>query len=683
MDSKVLAHYITGRLAIARKQPQRDLGALEPHLAQDLNGLIGHLQNVLLRRQETDGHWHFSLDDNITMNAEYIMFFRWMNLKEEDLIQRLARFILQKQASDGSWNIYEGGPGNLSASVEGYFALRLAGYASDDPRLLKAKEFILSQGGIPDCRVFTKIWLALFGLYSWKGVPIIPPEILLAPRGIPFNIYEFSYWSRVTIVPLTILFHLQKMRRVNFDIDELYLTTADKDRIEFSAPPPVDDSWILKSKKWDFSWINWEQVFVGLNKGVTVYESKVPMKPLRTYCVFRAKQWILDHQEEDGGWGGIQPPMINSIMALHALGMKLDEGPIQRGLKALNRFTRGVSESIHPHVNENDDIAVLQSCVSPIWDTALSALALLESGVPASDERLQKTKEFLWSKRIQKKSDWAFKAKIKRSQEFAAWCFQYENSNYPDIDDSCVVTLVLFKLGMTIEELQPALNWIYAMQGTDGGWGTFDRDNNQAILNRIPFADLKSLIDPSNPDVTGHVLETLGEMGLAQTVQVKRAIQYLRKTQRADGSWFGRWGVNFLYGTNAAIVGLRKIGEPLTSPMIRRGIKFLLSKQNADGGWGESCSSYNMNAQHGEGPSTPSQTAWGMMSLVACRESDFAIETQEALARAVQFLKAREVGDGLFEKEFTGTGFPQHFYLRYDGYRTYFPLIALGRMKKF
>ncbi|MBN8555034.1 MAG: squalene--hopene cyclase [Deltaproteobacteria bacterium] len=660
-------------MAIAQ-QIKVNLSAHPEHLK-----LMEHLQQLLWHRQEADGHWHFGLDDNITMNAEYILFYRWLNIKDEIFVKRLANHILNTQNPDGSWGIYFGGPGNLSASVEAYFALKAAGFSASDSRMLQAKDFITSQGGIPASRVFTKIWLALFGLFPWEGVPVIPPEILLAPRGMPFNIYEFSYWSRATIIPLTILFHLQKMRRVSFNLDELYAKPEDKLNIAFSAPPPVDDSWILKSKKWDFEWINWEQVFVGLNKGVTVYESKIPIKPLRAYCLQRAKHWILDHQEERGDWGGIQPPMMNSIMALHAMGMKLDEEPIQKGFAALKRFTRGVSESIRSHRHENADVAVLQSCVSPIWDTALGALALLEGGADPKDPRLQKTKKFLWDHRIQRKSDWAVKAKLKRGKPFAAWCFQYDNSHYPDVDDSAVVALVLNKLGMSARELEPAIHWIQAMQNTDGGWGTFDRDNNQAILNRIPFADLKSLIDPSNPDVTGHVLETFGELGLSHSPHVKKAIRFLNQVQKPDGSWFGRWGVNFIYGTTAAIVGLRKVGESENSPMIKRALKFLLSKQNADGGWGETCASYNLNAVHGEGASTPSQTAWALMSLAACRNhsEDFASE----ISRAIDFLNSRRANDGLSEQEFTGTGFPQHFYLRYDGYRNYFPLIALSRLK--
>ncbi len=657
------------------------LKAVRAPLSKAAGDLAFHLQNVLWNLQQKDGHWHFALDDNITMNAEFILFHRWLDLNDEELIKRLALGILDRQQADGSWNIYYEGPGNLSASVEAYFALRISGYSANDPALVKARDFILSQGGIPSARVFTKIWLALFNLFPWEGIPVIPPEILLAPRGLPFHILEFSYWSRVTIIPLTILFHLQRVKEVQFVLDELYLHPSDKNKIEIQPPPESDESWILRNSRLDKGWLNWEQVFIAMSHGVSLYESKIPIKPLRAFCVEKARRWILDHQEAGGGWGGIQPPMLNSIMALHALGMDLSEEPIQRGLKALYSFTRGVSESI-PTLKESEksQIAILQSCNSPLWDTALSALGMIEAGVDAKDARLQKTRQFLWNKRIQTKGDWAAKSKLKRGRPFAAWCFQYENTQYPDIDDTAIVTYVLNKLGMTNKELEPATHWIFSMQNSDGGWGTFDRDNNQTILNRIPFADLKSLIDPSNPDVTGHVLETLASLGLHHTVAAKRAIRYLKLTQRPDGAWFGRWGVNLLYGTSAAVIGLARCGEPLMAPYLQRSLKFFLNRQNDDGGWGESCDSYAVGRAPTKDPSTPSQTAWALLALAEFR--DQTDEVADAIDRGIAFLKSRKTSDGLKENEFTGTGFPQHFYLRYDGYRVYFPLIALGRLKE-
>lgn len=642
--------------------------------------LTEHLQTTLWTSQMADGHWHFALDDNVTMNAEFILFHAWLGLKDECLIERLSLGILDRQQPDGSWNLYEGGPGNLSTCIEAYFALRVAGYSEMDPRLVRARDFILAEGGIPKARVFTKIWLALFELYPWTGIPMIPPEILLAPRGLPFHILEFSYWSRVTIIPLTILFHLQKTKPLHFDLDELYINISEKNKIEYIEPPEADHSWILKTSKWDWTWINWEQVFKAMSQGVALYESKIPIKPLRPFCLERARKWILDHQEPSGDWGGIQPPMLNSIMALWSMGMDISEEPIQKGLEALRRFTRGVGDRIPPrNQREATQSAVLQSCVSPIWDTALSALALIESGENPLDPRLQKTKEFLWNHRTQIAGDWAVKARLRRNKPFAAWAFQYHNSQYPDIDDTCIVTLTLHKLGMTTKELEPATHWLFAMQGSDGGWGTFDRDNNQTILNRIPFADLKSLIDPSNPDVTGHVLECLAELRLQQHPSVRRALRYMKRVQRPDGSWFGRWGVNLLYGTSAACIGLTKVGEPTQAPYLQRALKFILSKQNSDGGWGEDCSSYTPHLPFPKSGSTPSQTAWALMALAQFRNDAFA---KPSIEKGIAYLQSRRVEDGLEEKEFTGTGFPQHFYLRYDGYRNYFPLIALGRLKE-
>lgn len=647
--------------------------------SQDFAGLSEHLMECLWTDQREDGHWHYPLDDSITMNAEYIFFLRWMNENDEELIQKLANFILSSQRTDGSWNIYDDGPGNLSASIEAYFALRLANISADSPALLKARQFILSEGGIPKARVFTKIWFSLFGLYPWEGIPIIPPEILLAPRGTPFHILEFSYWSRSVIIPLTILFHEKKTCKLSFNVDELYLKPEDKADLSFIEPIPVDQSWITKKKIYDWKWLNWEQVFTTLTQGANLYEKKMPVKPLRKQALEKARQWILNHQDEAGDWAGIVPAMMNSVMALYATGMQKGEAPVAKGMNALRELCRGVSKEIRPHAHEGSNTATLQSCVSPIWDSALGALALIESGVDANDPRLQKTKDWLWNKRITRKGDWVHKSKLKFKQPFACWAFQYHNDFFPDLDDTTVTTLVLHKLGMTKEELKPAINWMLGMQNNDGGWGTFDRENTQWILNEIPFADLKSLIDPSNPDCTGHVLETLGELGLGGSKAAQRASKWLQRTQRPDGSWFGRWGVHTIYGTCAAVVGLRKIGLPVESDSIERAIAFILKTQNADGGWGEACDNYAPNRDTGIGPSTPSQTAWALMSLQACRQSpqDF----QEVISKGVSFLETRKTEDGLEEREFTGTGFPLHFYLRYDGYRKYFPLIALGRLK--
>ncbi len=651
--------------------------ALSLEVDPSSRNLREHLTTALWHRQAEDGHWHYALDDNITMNSEYIFFLHWMDEEDDPCIQRLAHFLIQKQSADGSWNIFEGGEGNLSASVEAYFALRLAGFSTEHECLQRARLWICNQGGIPKARVFTKIWLSLFGLYSWEGVPIIPPEIMLSPRGTPFNIYEFSYWSRTVIIPLTILFDVKRMKRVDFTVDELYPTKESKNDLSIPEPLRVDESWIIKKRLWDIPLLKWDQVFHTINQGVVFYENKVPIKPLRQQALEMAKKWILQRQDEAGDWGGIVPAMMNSVMALYATGESKEHSAIIRGMQALKRLTRGVSSSIVSHRHENKDSATLQSCVSPIWDSALAALALLESGVNPQDERLQRVRTWLWDNRITKKSDWALKAKLKKGQSFAAWCFQYHNSFYPDLDDSTVTTLVLYKLGMSKEQLRPALHWIFAMQNSDGGWGTFDRDNNQWILNEIPFADLKSLIDPSNPDVTGHVLETLGELGFGGSAETEAAIRYLKQVQRPDGSWFGRWGVHTLYGTCAAVVGMRKCGEAISSPSLQRALQFILSRQNSDGGWGEHCESYHPENETGRGHSTPSQTAWSLMTLQAMRRHPQ--EFSNEYLKALQFLKTRVIEDGLHEPEFTGTGFPLHFYLRYDGYRNYFPLIALGR----
>lgn len=641
--------------------------------------MIDHVSEQIWARQEADGHWHYPLDDNVTMSAEYIMFLRWMNENDERLITRLAQSILSQQLPDGGWPLWHGGPGNLSNAIECYFALRLAGFSPDDEALIKARRFIHSHGGIPQCRVFTRIWLSLFELYPWEGIPIIPPEIMLAPRGTPFNILEFSYWSRSVIIPLTILFHKKRTYKTGFTLDELYAKPEDKKNLEYPEPLPVDDSWMQKPRFYQMNWINFEQVFVSLNHAVGFYNRHSPVKPLRKNALQLAENWILEHQDESGDWAGIQPAMINSVMALFSLGYKKESEPVRKGLEAIRRITRGVSPQIRKHAHETTETATLQSCVSPVWDTALAALALLDSGVSPEDERLQKAKKWLWEHRITRRSDWMQKSKLHKDLDFFAWCFQYHNDFFPDLDDSTVVLLVLHRMGMTREELLPGLNWIFSMQNSDGGWGTFDRDNNAHILNEIPFADLKSLIDPSNPDVTGHILETLGEMGLGQERAVQKCIRWLKKTQRPDGSWFGRWGVHTLYGTSAVLVGLMKCGESLQADYIQKALRFIVDSQNEDGGWGEDCDNYTPHVETAVGKSTPSQTAWALLALNACQSGQE--KFQNEMQKAFRFLESKRVFDGFEEKEFTGTGFPLHFYLRYDGYRNYWPLIAMGRIR--
>lgn len=644
-----------------------------------LQDLVSHISEILWKDQREDGHWHYAIDDNITMNAEYIMFLAWMKENEPELVQRLANFIVRSQLADGSWNLYEGGSGDLSTTIECYFALRLAGYKQDSDELTRARGFIHEHGGLQKARVFTRIWLCLFNLMSWKAVPIVPPEIMLAPKGSPFHILEFSYWSRTVIIPLTILFHEKKMTEVDFDLDELYLHPKDKTNFEFPIPRAVDDSWYLRRPLLDWKWLRWDQIFVSLTQAANLYEKRMPVKPLRKAALEKARQWILDHQDEEGDWGGIVPAMMNAVMALHAEGMSKNEPAIAKGMDALKRLTRGLSADIRPHAHEDASTATLQSCVSPVWDTALATLGLLEAGVDPKDDRIQKAKDWLWSQRITQKSDWLYKSTLPMGEKTYAWCFQYFNKFFPDLDDSTLTTLVLYKAGMTKEQLKPALNWIYCMQNKDGGWGTFDRENCQWILNEIPFADLKALIDPSNADLTGHILETLGAMGESNTKAVRRAIRYLERTQRDNGSWFGRWGVHTIYGTSAAVVGMRKVGVPIENPMIQRALYFIEKSQNADGGWGENGDNYRPDCETGVGNSTPSQTAWALLVLQACRGGDKNYEAM--IQRGLDFLNSRKTVDGFEEKEFTGTGFPLHFYLRYDGYRKFFPAIALGRLQ--
>jgi squalene-hopene/tetraprenyl-beta-curcumene cyclase len=501
-------------------------------------------------------------------------------------------------------------------------------------------------------RVFTKVYLAIFGQFDWRAIPSIPVELNLFPAWFPLNIYNFSSWARSTVVPLSIILDFKPVSPLTNDVTvrELY---SEPNRL-----PP------LTTKK--LSLLSWNWIFNILDRLLKTIEH-LPVRPLRNKALIKTEQWILDHQEPTGDWGGIQPAMINSIFALSAMGYPVTSEPVKKGLEALKRF-----------IIEDDHELTLQSCISPVWDTALTSLALLYSGMAKDHSSLTKAGTWLASKQIFRKGDWSVK---RPSLEPGGWAFEFDNSWYPDVDDSAVVILLLKKYAdqevVKRENLHKGLNWILGMQGKDGGWGAFDVDNDMRFLNQLLFGDLEAMIDPSTPDLTGRVLEVLGSFGygLADDV-VQRAIAFLKLTQEEDGSWWGRWGVNHIYGTNTVLAGLSAIGEDMSRPYVRRAVMWLKSKQNADGGWGESCESYRQTPSNAcSKRSTPSQTAWAMLALMEAGEA-----ASQEIQNGVAYLLKRQTNEGGWhEAEFTGTGFPKYFYLRYDNYRNCFPLMALGK----
>lgn len=598
------------------------------------------------RVQYPEGYWWAELESNVTITAEYVMLMQLLGIKIEPRKGKsIVRYLLKNQNENGSWGLYHGDGGELSTTIEAYFALKMLGEGCLSEPLVKAREFVLSRGGIETSRVFTKIWLALFGQYDWDKVPSMPVELVLLPPHLYFSIYEFSSWARGTIVPLSVVLSIRPKMELPeaFSLHELY------------DPSCCDRKFAS----------NVHRLFFLFDRVAKRFEQN-PIRSLRSKAFQVARDWIIDHQEESGDWGGIQPPMVYSILALHHLGYPLNHEVIVKGLKALDDFC----------VEDADGLR-MQSCVSPVWDTALTALAMLESGVSNEDPTLTKAAQWLVSQQCLTGGDWQFK----NSSKPGGWAFEFSNSRYPDVDDSAVVLNVLNRFGLEKcngldRSKSLGMDWCVSMQSSNGGWAAFDRDNMMEILNRIPFADTEAMVDLPTADVTGRMLEVMGCYGYERShPAASRGIEFLKGLQEHDGSWWGRWGVNYIYGTWSALRGLISIGESPKSPKIRMAVHWLKDHQNSDGGWGETCGSYKNPEVRGQGPSTASQTAWAIMGLLAGGEEESA-----EVARGIQYLIRTQNKDGTWdEAHFTGTGFPKHFYIRYHNYRNCFPLMALGQ----
>ncbi len=636
------------------KQDEDILPGTRPaSLIAKVSEAIGKTQAYYEPQQHEDGYWWYELESNVTMTAEYLMFLHFLGLRDKEKERKIAYHILQNQRPNGSWSLYWGDGGDLSTSIEAYFALKIAGFSSDDKPLRKARAFILKKGGVEAARVFTKIFLALFGEFNWKAIPSIPLEINLLPPWFPFNIYSFSSWARSTLVPLSVVLEFKPVRSLpeRARIRELYKNPHEV--------PPLTPKKLPK--------FSWKRFFIVLDRVLKVMET-LPVRPLRNRALRNTERWIVEHQETSGDWAGIQPAMINSLLALAAMGYDVSSEPMKKGLEALERFTIETERDLR-----------LQACISPIWDTALTSLALLYSGMEKDHPSLIKASRWLATKQIFEKGDWSVK---RPDLKGGGWAFEFQNDWYPDVDDTAVVLLLLNRYSdhdvIKPEHMESGLRWVMGMQGKDGGWGAFDVDNNMRILNQLPFGDLEAMIDPSTPDLTGRVLELIGSIGYSSTSYVvKRAIEFIKKTQHEEGSWWGRWGVNHIYGTWSVLLGLRSVGEDMTSPYVRRAVHWLKETQNPDGGWGETCESYQNGGVKCPGTSTPSQTAWAILALIAASEG-----TSEEVLKGITYLIERQNADGTWDEDaFTGTGFPKHFYIRYHNYRNCFPLMALGQFR--
>lgn len=646
----------------ASQQPRRDGSARaadkDPAAGAitALDRAIGQSQGFLLAQQLPEGYWWAELESNVTISAEYLLLFHLLGNVDLQRERKIVNYLLTKQTADGFWSIYHGDPGDLSTTVEAYFALKLAGLPAEHPAMAKAGAFILTNGGIDRCRIFTKIFLALFGQFPWSGIPSMPIELMLLPNWAYFNMYELSSWSRATIIPLSIVMDRKPVRTIPKErgIGELLAAAA-------------GNAHDCTGKKSNI--LTWKNIFLGIDYLLKCYE-KIPFRPFRRKGRSTAEQWILDHQEHTGDWGGIQPAMLNSVLALHCLGYPNDHPVLAKGLAALDAFAI-----------ENDECLVLQSCISPVWDTALALKALVDSGIETVHPALTSGADWLLQREIRIRGDWQVKAPELNP---GGWAFEFQNDWYPDVDDSAFVMLAIKDIAAGDPSAQRAaiergIAWCIGMQSRNGGWGAFDRDNTKHLLNKIPFADLEALIDPPTADLTGRMLELMGAFGHERSHPAAvRALAFIRREQDPRGPWWGRWGVNYLYGTWSVLCGLAAIGEDMGQPWIRRAVQWLKERQNPDGGWGESCASYHDPDLAGIGTSTPSQTAWALLALMAAGE----IRTA-AIEAGVAFLLERQQGDGSWhEEEFTGTGFPKYFMIRYHIYRNSFPLAALGTYRR-
>jgi squalene-hopene/tetraprenyl-beta-curcumene cyclase len=631
------------RSAAAVRTPERVLPIAHAERA------LAMARDHLLSLQHPDGHWRGLLQTNVTMDAEDVLLREFLGIRDEHRLARTARSIRSHQAPEGSWANFAGGPGDLSTTIEAYWALRLAGDAPAEEHMQRAATWVRENGGPRAARVFTHIWMALFGLWPWDEVPALPPELVFLPSWFPLNPYDFACWARQTIVALTIVRAHRPVRRLDLTLDELGP----------GAPAPRRREATRTGR-----------ALAALDRMLRVYERRA-FSPLRRHALRAAERWIIQRQEADGSWGGIQPPWVYSLMALHLQGYPIDHPVMRAGIDGLDAFT------VH-----GEDTQWLEACQSPVWDTALAILALRAAGVEREDPSLVLAADWLLVRQVTELAgDWSVRRPGLRP---AGWAFEYHNVNYPDCDDTGVVALALRAVAhpdrARVEEaVASAASWMVGMQSRDGGWGAFDGDNTRVLCRRLPFCDFGEVIDPPSADVTAHAVELLtAERGPAAQASAASGLKWLFREQEADGSWFGRWGVNHIYGTWSVLCAFEAAGLRSDDPSIRRSVRWLEEHQNEDGGWGEDCRSYEDPAWIGRGESTASQTAWALLGLCAAGE-----RRSDAMLRGIRWLVQTQRADGTWdEPQYTGTGFPGDFYINYHLYRLVFPVMALGRCLK-
>ena len=616
---------------------------------------IEQSQRFLLSQQTREGYWLGELMVDSTLASDTIAYHHWNGKVDPKWQRKAVNHILGMQLPDGGWNIYHGGPAEVNATVKAYLALKLAGVPVTDPRMLRARELALSLGGVPRLNTFSKLYLALLGLFPWGCVPTIPCEVILLGKWFHVNFYEMSSWSRSMLVPLAIINHFKPTRRPrDISLDELYPEGCHQRDLKLAHDPEL------------FTWRNF---FICLDKLHKFAEwfARNGIHPFRKRALRKAQDWMLERLEGTDGLAAIFPAMLNSLIALKALGYADDHPQVIRAERELKKLE-----------HETEDSVRIEPCFSPVWDTAIVAICLHESGVPSDHPALTKACDWLIDKEIRFRGDWQYKNPA--NVEPSGWVFEFENKWNPDVDDTAMVLLALRKIptknpARRDEAFRRGLDWMMTFQCKDGGWGAFDKDCTKNILEKVPFADHNAMLDPECADITARILELLGyENCSVNHPQIQKAIEFIQAHQEPDGSWYGRWGVNFIYGTWQVLRGMHALRVEMDQPWLLRAKTWLESVQHEDGGWGERCNTYDDPVFKGQGPSTASQTAWAVMALCT-----FGDPHRPSLVQGVDYLCRTQNFDGSWsEAETTGTGFPRVFYLKYDMYRNAWPLLALA-----
>jgi squalene-hopene/tetraprenyl-beta-curcumene cyclase len=642
-------------LTQTQKQEGRASESPGARTASAADSAIAKSQQYLLSIQKPEGYWVGELMVDSTLVSDMVAYHHWAGDIDPDWQRKAVNHLFSMQLPDGGWNIYHGGPAEVNATIKAYLALKLAGVPVTDPRMLRAREIAKNLGGVPRMNTFSKLYLALLGLFPWNYVPTIPCEVILIGKWFHVNFHDMSNWSRSMLVPLAIINHFKPTRRVHVNIDELYPHGYHERDLALAQDPDT------------FTFRNFFFILDGFLKLIEQYR----LRPFRKLALKKAEKWMLERFEGSDGLAAIFPAMLNSLIALKALGYADDHPQVVRAEKELKRLEHEAEDSVR-----------IEPCFSPVWDSAIVAICLHESGVPASHPALKKACSWIMDREIRFRGDWYAKNRV--NVEPSGWVFEYNNQWNPDVDDTAMVLLALRKIPTDNPQRRDecfarGLKWMMTFQCKDGGWAAFDKDCTKSILEKVPFADHNAMLDPECADITARILELLGYEGWdVNHQQVEKALDYVRDEQEDDGSWYGRWGVNYIYGTWQVLRGLRAMNIDMQQPWLLKARDWLESVQHTDGGWGERCNTYDDPVFKGRGPSTASQTAWAVMGLLA-----FGDAHRPSVQRGIEYLTRMQNADGSWtEDEVTGTGFPKVFYLKYDMYRNAWPLLALATYRK-